>query len=185
MQNGAQAVQQGAQVTSEAFRRAADATAQVMQRVGHAAGETVRQSAEAFAGGQRQLSQRAADQLEEVSRKVVQTAQGTASEMRMLTAIPTAAQGGLQDLQKSMAGLVEGVIRTNIQATQELMQLANPGGYVELQQRFVREYMSTLMQGTATILAATRRTTDEALRSTEQQIEQRKPAYSAFRTAAE
>lgn len=185
LNTGAQAVQQGGLATSDAMRRAADATADVMQRVGHAAGETVRQSADALAGSQRQFSQRAADQFDDVSRKMAQTAQGTASEMRMFAEIPSGAQGGMQDLQKGMAGLVEGVIRTNVRAAQELMQLANPGGYVELQQRFMREYIDTLMQGTATLLAAARRTTDEALRTTEHQIAHRKTTQSAVRTAAE
>jgi len=80
-------------------------------------------------------------------------------------------------------------VRTNLRATQELFQLANPSAYIELQQRFVREYLDTLMQGTATLVRATRRTADETLRPLEQQIEQRRQANQnqgqGYRYAAE
>ena len=88
--------------------------------------------------------------------------------------LPNSAQGGLQDLQQSVTGLVEGVVRTNLRATQELFQLANPAPYIELQQRFAREYLDALMQGTATLVRATRRAAEETLRPLEQQIEQRR-----------
>lgn len=45
---------------------------------------------------------------------------------------------------------------------------------MELQQRFAKEYLDTLMQGVATIVRATRRNADETLRPLEQQIEQRR-----------
>ena len=107
--------------------------------------------------------------------------------MRNLMALPSAANGGLHDLQQSMTGLIEGVVRTNLRATQELFRLANPAAFVELQQRFMREYMDALMQGTATLVRATRRTADETLHPLEQQIEQRKRANQdqRFQHAAE
>ena len=38
----------------------------------------------------------------------------------------------------------------SLRATQELFRLANPSAFAELQQRFAREYLDTLMQGSAT-----------------------------------
>lgn len=184
---GAQAVQQGGRATSEAMQRAGDASAdatrrtseagaQAMQRTGEAAGETMQRGAEAFAESQREFLQKASQQFEEMSRKVAEAAQGNTENLRTLMTLPNAAQGGLQDLQQSVTGLVEGVVRTNLRAAQEMFQLANPGAFVELQQRFMREYMDALMQGTATLVRATRRTADETLRPLEQKIEQRQQA---------
>lgn len=65
------------------------------------------------------------------------------------------------------------------------MRLANPAAIVELQQRFVREYMATVMQGTATLVRAVRRTADETLPSLEAQIEKHHQANGAHRAAAE
>jgi hypothetical protein len=91
-----------------------------------------------------------------------------------------------------VTGLFEGVVRTNLRAAQELFRLANPAPFVELQQRFAREYTDALLQNSATLVRAVRRTADEALRPLEQQIErqQREQANqnqgaSRFQTAAE
>jgi len=153
---GAQAAQQSGQAGAEAIRRTAYITAK------------------AFADSQREIVQQAAGRFEEVSHKVAEATQRNSEDLRALMSLPNAAQGGLQDLQQSVAGLVEGVVRTNLRATQELFQLANPAVYVELQQRFAREFLDKWMQGTATLVRATRRTADETLRPLEQQIEQRR-----------
>ena len=71
-----------------------------------------------------------------------------------------------------MTGLVEGVVQTNLRAAQELFRLADPAPIVELQQRFVREYTDTLLQNSATLARAFRRTAEESLRPLEEQIRQ-------------
>jgi len=189
---GSQAMQQGSQVANEALRRAGEMTAETaqrgaqagsaaVQRAGDATGEAMRVGMEALADTQRQLVQTASKQFEEMTCKLAQAAQSTTEDMRAFIALPTAAKGGLQDLQQSMTGLIESVVRTNLRATQELFQLASPSAFVELQQRFVHEYLDVLMQGTATLVRATRRTADETLRPLEQQIEQRQRANQVLR----
>jgi hypothetical protein len=81
--------------------------------------------------------------------------------------------------------LVEGVMQTNLRATQELFRLTNPTAIIELQQRFAREYMDTVMQNTVTLLRAVRRTADETLQPLEAQVAQRQQARPSYRTAAE
>ena len=63
-------------------------------------------------------------------------------------------------------------MRTNLRASQELFRLANLGSYVELQHRFLREYLETFVENSATLVRAIRRTADETLGPLEQQIEQ-------------
>jgi hypothetical protein len=173
-QAGAEAIRRTGDVAAEATRRGGEAGAQAAQRAGAAASETVQRSAEAVVDSQRVFVQQAAERFQDVSQKIAEAVQGTTEDVRALMVIPNSAQGGLRDLQQSVVGLVEGVVRTNLRATQELFQLANPGAFVELQQRFAREYLDALMQGTATLVRATRRTADETLRPLEQQIEQRR-----------
>jgi hypothetical protein len=160
---GANLARQGTQAGVEAVRHAAEAT-----------NETVRRGAQAVVEGQRQIVQNAAQIFEEVSRKGAEVARGTSEDMRRFFVLPRAAEGGLRDVQQGMTGLVEGLVQTNLRATQELFHLANPTTVVELQQRFVREYMDVLMQGTATLVRAVRRTADEALRPLEEQVQQRR-----------
>jgi hypothetical protein len=187
MRQGAQAVQQGGRATSEALRGAgelgAEATqsgsaagAAAMQRTGDAVGESMRRNAEAFAEGQREFLQKTAQQFEAASRRMADAAPGNIENLRALMTLPNTAQGGLQELQQSMAGLVQGVMQTNLRAAQELFQLANPAALAEVQQRFMRDYLEALLQGTANLVRASRRTAEETLRPLEQQIEQRRQA---------
>jgi hypothetical protein len=188
VREGATAMQQSGHVTNEAVRRGVEATAEMTRqgtqagmeatrRAGEAANETVRRSTQAVAEGQRQIAQEAAQTFQEVSRKVAQVAHGTSEEVRRLATLPHAAQGGLRDLQQGMAGLIEGVVQTNLRATQELFRLTNPTAIIELQQRFAREYVDTVMQNTVTLVRAVRRTADETLHPLEAQVAQRQQAH--------
>jgi CBS domain-containing protein len=115
-----------------------------------------------------------AERVEELGRRLALTVQDTAENMRTWMMIPNVASGGMQDLQQSIAGLVEGVVQTNLRATQELFRLANPNAFVDLQRRFAREYLDVLMAGSASFVRAARRTADQTLTPLEQQIERRR-----------
>jgi len=203
IRKSADAMQQGGHATGEALRQNAEAGADVARRGTEAgadaarrgaefANDTARRGTQAVVESQRQIAQDAAQRFEEVSRKVAEAARGTTENVRQLMALPNAAEGGLRDLQQGVAGLVEGVVQTNLRAAQELFRLANPAPFVELQQRFAREYTDTVLRNSAVLVRAVRRTADETLRPLEQQIErqQREQANqnqgpSGFQTAAE
>jgi hypothetical protein len=196
----AEAVQTGGRATSDAVRRggeaAADATrrigevgAEAVDRSGQVGSESIRRGTQDLAESQQQMIRNAAEQFEQLSHKMARAVQGTSEDVRSLMVLPGAAQGGLQDLQRGVAGLIEGIVRTNLRATQELFRLANPGAFVELQQRFVRQYLDTLIENSVTLVRAVRRTADETLGPLEQQLQQRRSARQdegqAYRQAAE
>ena len=113
---------------------------------------------------------------------------GTTEDVRTLFVLPNAAHGGLEDVQQSVTGLVEGIVETDLRATQELVRLANPSPLVELQQRFVREYLDVVLESSATLVRAVRRTAEQTLGPIEQQIEQRRQANRSgqrYQNAAE
>lgn len=180
-----EALRQGAEATAEAARQGTHAGVEAVRRASETANETVRRTTQVVAEGQRQIAQGAAQTFQDVSRKMAQAAQGTSEEVRRLATLPQAAEGGLHDMRQGMAGLVEGVVQTNLHAAQELFRLANPVAIVELQQRFAREYMDTVMQGTATLLRAVRRTADETLGPVEAQAQQHRQTRPTYRRAAE
>ena len=186
------ALRQGAEVNADVARRSTEAGAEAVRRATDAANDTTRRGTQAVAESQRQIAQDAAQRFEEVSRKVAEAARGTTENVRRLMALPNAAEGGLRDLRQGMTGLFEGVVQTNLRAAQELFRLANPAPFVELQQRFAREYTDTLLRNSATMARAMRRTADETLRPLEQRIEQQQRGAanenrgpSRFQTAAE
>ena len=168
------AVRQGSDATADVARRGSEAGAEAMRRAGDMATDTARRGAQAVVESQRQIAQDAAERFEEVSRKVAEATRGTSENMRRLMTLPNAAEGGLRDIQQGMTGLFEGVVRTNLRVAQELFRLANPAPFVELQQRFTREYTDALVRNGATLVRAVRRTADEALRPLEQQIQQQR-----------
>jgi hypothetical protein len=120
--------------------------------------------------------QNAAEQFEQLSRKVAQAFQGSSEDVRSLMALPSSTRGGLQDLQQGVTGFIESIVHTNLQATQELFRLTNPGAYVELQHRFVRQYLDALIENSVNLVRAVRRTADETLGPLEQQLQKRRSA---------
>jgi hypothetical protein len=166
-------------------RRGNEAGADAMRRAGEAASETTRRGAQAVVESQRQIAQDAAQRFEEVSRKVADATKGTTENVRRLMALPNAAEGGLRDLQQGVTGLFAGVVQTNLHAAQEMFRLANPAPFVEMQQRFAREYTDTLVRNSATLVRAMRRTADETLRPLEEQVRQREQDGQRFQNAAE
>ena len=182
-------VRRGGQFAADTTRRVGEVGADAVNRTGRVGSENIRQGAQDLAESQRQIVENAAEQFEELSRKVAQAVQGTTENVRSLLVLPGAARGGLQDLQQRVSGLIEGVVRTNLQATQELFRLANPSAYIELQHRFVRQYLDTLIENSVTLVRAVRRTADETLGPLEQQLQQRRSARQDegqnYRQAAE
>ena len=172
----ADTMQQRGRAAAEVARQGVQAGAETMRRASEAASETVRRNTQIVAEGQRQIAQDAAQTLQEASRKMAQGAQSTSEELRQLAALPHAAEGGMRDVKQGITGLIEGVMQTNLRVTQELFRLANPTAMIELQQRFVREYVDAVMQGTATLVRAVRRTADETLPPLEAEIERRQQA---------
>src|ERR671917_243911 len=179
------ALRQKAEAGADGARRGTEAGADAARRGAELANDTARRSAQAVVESQRQIAQDAAQRFEEVSRKVAEATKGTTENVRQLMALPNAAEGGLRDLQQGVTGLVEAVVQTNLRVAQELFRLANPAPFVELQQRFAREYTDALLQNGATLARAVRRTADETLRPLEEQIRQREQGGQRFQKAAE
>jgi hypothetical protein len=173
-ERGTEAAGQSGRAGAEALRRSAETATEAGRKIGESGAETLRRSAEAIAGSQRQITEEAAERLQEVSRTMAETARGTAEDMRALMSLPTVADRGLQDLHHSFSGLVEGVVQANLRATEELVRLTHPAAFVDLQQRFVRDYMNAVMEGSAAFVRAVRQTTDQALPQLEQHLRQRR-----------
>lgn len=132
-----------------------------------------RRRTQTAAESERPIAQAASGRFEEASRKLALAACGTSVDVSRLLVLPDAAEGGLHDMQRSATDLVEGVVQANLRAAQELARLGDPADVVELQQRFVREYLDALMQGTVSLLRAIHRAADQTLHPLEEQLEER------------
>ena len=92
------------------------------------------------------------DYFEQSVSRIAQVAQDLARDWGTLMQLPGFAGGRLQDLGVSLGSTVERVIQTNLHAMQELFRTAGPMAMVELQQRFVRDYLDALLQGSTAII---------------------------------
>ena len=134
------------------------------------------------------MAQDAARKFEEAGRMMAGAAKGATADESRLMAMPGAAEGGLQDLRQNMAGLVEGVVRTNLRMAQELLRRDDPASVAELQRRFLREYTDALLQGGAALAQAVRRIAEEAPSPSEERTGRRGQAsqdQKRFQAAAE
>lgn len=170
---GGEALRQSADAAASVGRRSGEAGEQAMRHFGSATGETVRRGTQAIADGQHRLAHDMAEQFEETARKIAGALQDTASNMHALMSVPGTAGGGWQDLQHGFGSLVEGVISTNLRATAELCRMASPAAIVELQQRFMREYLDTLMEGSVAFARASREAAEQTLRPLQERLERR------------
>jgi hypothetical protein len=145
------------------MRRTGDIAADAMRRGADAAGEAAKKVEEI----QGDVLARARQELGEAGQVIIDNSKHNAEKLRTLLTLPAAAEGGLQDIGHSVVGLVDGVMRTNLSLMEEMLQVKTPRAYVELQQRFIREYLDGLLQGMTLLVRATRRTAEETLRPLE------------------
>jgi CBS domain-containing protein len=169
---GSETVQRTTHAGGNALRQTGAAGAEATRRGAQVAAEATRRGADTLAEGQRQFLEQAAERFETIGRHISQTMQESTSNLRDFVLPPATATEGLRDLQEGMASLVNGVLQSNMRASQELLRLSDPSAVFNLQRRFLREYLDTLMQGTAAIVRATRQVADQSLRPIEARIEQ-------------
>lgn len=104
----------------------------------------------------------APEQFEEANRKLGDAVQSTSVGTSALMTLPGSAERGLRDLQQSLDGLVKGVVRTNLQASQEMLRVTTRSEFLTLQQRFLRDYLIALMQGSIQLIGAVRQAGGQA-----------------------
>jgi len=148
---------------SETVQRASTATATTMRHFGDAAGETARRGAQRMAGAQDQLGQDTARSFEESVTRTAQVAQNLARDWGTLMQLPKLGSGSFQDLSVTLGNTVERVVQTNLHTMQELFRSAGPMAMAELQQRFIRDYLDALLQGSTAIIRTVRQSAEQTL----------------------
>lgn len=169
---GAEGGQRGGQAAASAMREGAESGAETMRRGGDAGAEMSRRRAQEVSEGGRRFAEETAHGMEETAERTAEMLRRMAQDISRLMMMPRSAGGGLQDMQDAMGQLMSGMMRTNLRMTQEMFRRSNPTNVVELQGAFMHEYLEALVEGGATVLRATRRTADEALRPLEERMQQ-------------
>jgi len=172
-ERNAATMEQAGRRSSEVLQRSSEAGAETIRHLGQAVGETARRGTRDFAETQHEFMQTTARHFEETVGRLAQVVQESAEEWRTLMQLPNVAGGGLQDIQRGMNSAVESVIRTNLNATRELFRMASPAAIAELQQRFMRDYLGALLEGSTAVVRAVRYSADRTLQPLEEHVAER------------
>jgi hypothetical protein len=158
--HGAAATQETTHQVGQALRHGGGAGSEAARAGVEFSTTAARRGTDVLADGYRQLLDDAATRFEKAGRRMAETAQQTGTDLSTLMALPLAVTGNLRELQDSVAGLMDGVVKSNLRATQELFRLADPSAVVDLQHRFIKDYLDALMQGMAGVIHAARGTSE-------------------------
>src|SRR3954447_7728468 len=173
VRRSSEAAQQAGGEFGEATRRSGAAAAEATRLTGQISGETTRRGAETLAEGQQSLIDDLAQHFERLGRHMAGAVQESASDLRSFVVVRQGTSESLRDLQEGFSGLVSGIIQSNVRMTQELLRIVNPDAVFNLQQRFVRDYMNALLQGSSAFIRLARRSADQTLEPIQERIEQR------------
>jgi CBS domain-containing protein len=173
MHEGTARMSEAGRAGSETVQRTGAATAETLRHLGDAAGETARRGAQRMAGAQDELAQDAARYFEQSVSRTTQVAQDLARDWGALMQLPKLGSGSLQDLSVSLGNMVERVIQTNLHTTQELFRSAGPMAMAELQQRFIRDYLDALLQGSTAVIRTVGQSAEQTLGPLEQRMTNR------------
>jgi CBS domain-containing protein len=169
-QGGSEALRM-ASAAAQTAQRSGEAVAERMRHVSETAVGATRREAQLFGAMQQQFTQRMAEQLEQMGHEVAQATQLAAENVRRLLVSPNVACENLQDLQKGMTGVFEGLMQTNLEAAQQLMGLADVAGLVRFQNRAMHSYLDAFIQSSTTVTRSIRGMADRSLGAVEQQLE--------------
>jgi CBS domain-containing protein len=165
---GGEAFQQGTQQAADMLRRAGAAESRAARTAADAGTRTARSVMSEIVTAQGRLLQDVAERFESIGRNVARATRDTAAGLRAFSMPPAMLTDDFRELQDGIAETFRGVMQTNLGATQELMRMTDPGKVFDLQRRFARDYLDTVMHGTAALSRAARRAAEHALRPIEQ-----------------
>ena len=178
VQEGAAHLNEAGRTGSETARMTNAAAAETMRHLGDAAGETARSGAHRMAKAQDEMAQDAAEHFEQTVSGIAQVVQDSSQDWHTFMQLPSVASGGLQQISANFSTAVERVVQTNLRATQELFRMAGPTAMAELQQRFIRDYLDALLQGSTAIVRAVRQSAEQTLEPLEQRMAQHQQGQS-------
>lgn len=165
----AQAARDTTQQAGEALRRGATASAEATG----SAVQTGTQAMDALTEGHRRLLGQAADRMQKIGYRMVDAVQETTDGFRTFTRFPAASADNLRDLQAEWSGALAGAVRSNMRTVQDLFRVSDPTPLMNVQRRFVNDWLGNMLQGTGTFVRFARNTAEQTLHPIDALIERR------------
>jgi len=166
---GAEAEAEALREGGQAVGRGMNETARATQRTLDTGGQAVRRGIEDVGQGAQHLAEASADQFARMGEVMADVARDAAENARMMVTFSNFANEGVRGMQEAASNMLQRVVQTNVRAMQELVQQASFGEAASMQQRFIREYLQTMVQGSAELVRAAQELANEAVRPLEEQ----------------
>ncbi len=117
--------------------------------------------------------QQAAGHAEEAGRRLSEVVQQAAENTHAFMALPATFGSGLLQMHQAAAGLIGGVMQTNLRLAQGMFQAIDSGAVIDMQRHYVRDHVGAFTESAASIVRAAHHAADEAWRPLEARLEQR------------
>ncbi|WP_448189214.1 CBS domain-containing protein [Azospirillum sp. sgz301742] len=166
---GAEAEADALRESGQTIGRSMQETARATQRGIDASGQAVRRGIEDVGQSAQTLAEASADQFTRMGEMMADAARDAAESAHMMVTFSNFTNEGLRGMQEATSNLLQRVVQTNVRAMQEMVQHNSFGELASRQQRFIREYLQTMVQGSAELVRAAQELANEAVRPLEQQ----------------
>lgn len=166
---GAEAEAGALRETGQTVGRTMQETARATQRGIDTGGQVVRRGIEDVGQSAQSLAEASADQFTRMGEMMADAARDAAESAHMMVTFSNFTNEGLRGMQEATSHLLQRVVQTNVRAMQELAQQTSFSEVASRQQHFIREYLQTMVQGSAELVRAAQELANEAVRPLEQQ----------------
>ncbi|HYG89876.1 MAG TPA: CBS domain-containing protein [Azospirillum sp.] len=171
-QADAEALREGGQYLGRSLQEGARAAQQGIE----VSAQTTRRGIEAVGQGAQNLVETSADQFQQMGDMMANAARDASDSARMLATFASFTNDGIRGMQQATSGLLERMVQINVNAMQEMLRQANVGAMTAFQQRFARDYLEAMAQGSAELLRAAQQLATEAVRPIEEHARARREA---------
>jgi CBS domain-containing protein len=170
-EHAAEAARDTTQQADDALRRGATASGEATRFATQTGTQAIGRGMDALTEGHRRLLSQATDRMQTISQRMVDAVQETTEGFRTFARFPVASADNLRDMQTEWTGAMGGVVQSNMRTVQELFRVSDPTPLMDLQRRFVNDWVGNLLQGTGTFIRFARGAADQTLHPIDAQIE--------------
>ncbi|MFM2044658.1 MAG: hypothetical protein RLY86_3234 [Pseudomonadota bacterium] len=143
-------------------RRAAEG-GQAMERGMQETGDRLRRGGEQLGDRTREMAEMSADQFDRMGGLMAEAARDAAETARLMMRFSGFPGGGARNLQMVAGGLMDRMLKTQMEMMQRMIGQADAVQFATGQQRMLRRFLESWAEGSAEVLRATRQSVDNAL----------------------
>src|SRR5262249_21523993 len=105
--------------------------------------------------------------------RIARLLQEMSQDWQAFAQLPGAGGGKMRDLAVTMGSALERVMDVNLRAAEHLFKMSGPTAMLELQHRFIQQYLHALLDSSPAMIRAVRQSAEQTLGPLEQHLAER------------